>query len=1416
MTERIQFDPFNRPPRIQEPFKPVEFEIPSPPASEPDRQQPWLLTLLPLSSILIMGVFYLISASGNSTTGSRGALMALPMLGIGVFVMFTSLIVSSHQKYEQKHQRIRQLREYHRQLDKKEARILAGNSLQMDWLVNNFLKPEDVLNRAQQLELNLWERRQEDLDFLAIRLGTGKIPSHINIHPPDPDINSPDIRRAFGIYTRYRNLIKAPIVANFRELRSIGVVGSRSQTMPVIYSILSQLSVYHSPEDVNLYILAPEYRYKNWEWMRWLPHTSSSMNGGHPDNMAFGQKATRAMISTLSKELDKRRDQKENENDQPVKSGPYSVVIFDGYADVLEEPGFSSLIKDGKSLRAVSIVICESMEEVPSDCEAVIQVKQRTFKYARTGEEGVSFIGMPDTQTLVNVDNLARKLLPVNARTLGQTSRIPSIVPFLEMHRVEKVEDINIDTNWKRLPVNGILPFPVTIGNESLNQELSINLAENHDGPHGMIAGTTGSGKSELLQTLVEALALGHHPYFVNFLLIDFKGESTFGVFRNLPHTVGLVSNLDKMGAIRTLEAIRAENIRRQQLLKSLEIEDITDYHKEISRREMIPNGWEPLPHLFIIVDEFAQLAKDLPNFLGELVAIGQVGRSLGVHLVLATQRPAGVVTDQMRANINFRISLRVQTMDDSRDMLRRPDAAFLPPHLPGRAYFQLGDGGTARQFQCAWVGGEYSPAKNDSESVNDDPFIYLLQNEQKIILSQPSKKSKDNPENKPRLVNEALVKRMEDEYQKLVDKGSSKKLPKILLDALPGELPLADLLKNDDAKNSVSWNNNIHTWNEVSEDNYLIPIGMIDDLANRRQPSLTINFGRTGGHILIAGASGMGKTIFLRSMILSAVQCLPPSLLNIYIISFAGKSLERLKELPHVGDVIFSGENERLNRFLRYLQEKLEERKNLLASKKKDDWYSYNQSVSCDEQVPLIVVAIDNFAELRDASYEAELDDLEKIIRDARAYGIYFVITVLQSNALPLKIMNLIDQRLVLYMTDKSECPSIIGKGGLAELDSIPGRGIINSTPPLLFQIAVPLDIKEAERIGDYEGHIISSLCQNNCKFLAPQRIDVLPKQVNLSQLLDEYADKVKGTPGHMPVLMGIEGTWLKPLWLDIAGDSTSFIVCGPTRSGRTSLLHSLVISSAYIYPPDELMMVLVDGSQGSLKTLSDLPHVIDWVTDDIGLRFNVSSLQNELSFRKGNHGNGRFPHILFVIDDYDYTREAFENIQGVLDQLTRNIRHDSKYGFGIWLAGIPQNLSGGSDPLVRQMRLFRSGIGLSIGDAVDAVGGRTTPAMYREILREGRGYVVNRGITGLSQFAYPDEISIDAVKGKWGHKSKNQWDNPANRDQIISTNVQTVSSDTYETSDGNWFDIDKDLVDEYLKLKAQDQNKGDDDGNS
>ncbi len=541
--------------------------------------------------------------------------------------------------------------------------------------------------------------------------------------------------------------------------------------------------------------------------------------------------------------------------------------------------------------------------------------------------------------------------------------------------------------------------------------------------------------ESELLQSIIVGLAITHHPHLVNFVLVDFKGGAAFKPFEKIPHTVGMVTDLSGKLTERALVALKSELRRREHILSEANAKKISEY---IQMRAQNP-AMEPLPHLFIVIDEFAELAKEHPIFMEGLVSVVQKGRSLGVHLILATQKPTGSVNANIWSNLKFRICLRVASLQDSRDMLGRSEAALLPSTVPGRAYFQIGSE-TFDVFQSARIS---LPARVLNESIT----------------------KKISAGNSQEVTDMQVLMDMLEPYQETLGEQ--------LFKPWPAPLPHTVSLKEIRQRTSVP------ATTQPAEIDYPLygwlncPVGLVDLPAVQQQKPWFIDMARQGGHVLVAGASGAGKSVFLRTLITSLAQTHTPAQLHFYLIDFGGQALRVFEKLPHVGGLFNESDDDYIRRLLRKLNGIIEERKQFCMNNQIEDFLSYQRRRAENptlSELPAVVLVIDRFIDFKQA-YDREMDLLLSIARHGRTYGVYLVLSVDRPVAVPMQLMSLIETRIGLRLVELTDSLILIGKNDAGHIDpAVPGRGYIRGRTLEEVHIALPFNSED----DDEQTHLL------------------------------------------------------------------------------------------------------------------------------------------------------------------------------------------------------------------------------------------------------------------------------------------------------------------------------------------------------
>lgn len=1371
----------NRPPRIQ-PELPVEdVVIPNPPQADSTGGQSLIQVALPM--ITIIG-YVIVSASGQG----RSMMLLIPM-GMSVVASTTVAIWSF---FKNSRRDAEQRRAYLQRLAELRKDMTASHDIQRSFYMYNYPDPDTVAQIAIDREnkrygLRLWERRTSDSDFGVVRLGIGTRRSTV-LYALSTGTDSADAsdmqQEALKLQSDSRHVHDAPITIPLRRFlkadgqsvitaeddkdipgkkpvtarHAIGVAGSDvPATYDFIRSMMAHYTAFHSPTDARLYVVGPAVAESQWDWARWLPHTNTSRNAqGTGDQLCFDPDKVRHFWDDLQVELERRQLRLADKDSLEDPTLPHLLVVVDGLIPQVEdsplnqvqaEAAVTILLHQGPKLGASIIFLVPERALVPSECQSVIEVDRMddhvSFRYAETGVNTTRFVGHADMlDAAIAEHQFARKLAPLAVRTTFGAD-LARAVNLLEMSDVTTVEEYPImqwwrhsreaeNSEWLSAPI-GLMPG---------NKVRSLYFAADGDGVHGMIAGTTGSGKSELLLTLIVGMALKYDPSVINFVLVDYKGGAAFDPFVNLPHVVDIVTNLQGNAGVRTFTALRSELNRRSKLIADTNVKHIVHY-----RQKGLHLTHEPFPFLFIIVDEFAEMVKENPEFKAQLDSITRLGRALGVTLITATQRPAGAVTDQMRANMKFRICLRVETMEDSRELLRRSDAAFLPPNIPGRAYIQVGNE-NVELIQVARAGGPYSGPEIDAEP----PVIWL--NRKRSDAPRRSGPLEEAP-----ALSDVLVEIM---YRFSQENDDVVRQKKPWPDPLPAELPLdVEYIGNEEERNPLlplnpavrEWLRGDGGWHGIdwNEDAMRAPIGLIDRPIRAEQLPLILDL--TRGHAALFGASGWGKTTFLRTLITSLAATHSPEELHIYMLDFGGRGLDVLEALPHRGASIMPAEEERVARLLRRLERTLEERNTILSQARADSLGTYNAN-NPNNILPAILLVIDNFAEFKE-NYEALIPQLLGIAREGRAYGVHIVITAEQTNAIPGKLFSLITERLTLKLADAAEYGNIVGRG-VPGIDDIEGRGFISiERAPLEFQTALPVSVsteEEAEGLDDTAKlEILTRLMDRAWEGKRPEGIDILRALIPLRGVLPpmgQGGDKVM-------VTLGVEDLDLQPAMLDLQQRGPHFVLIGPPLSGKTTTLRAWTLALAHSYDPSQVAMVLIDFQQRMFKyggdyTLGDLPHVLETISEKEDLTAMIEKLKYEYFERPDNEPR---PEIFIIADNYD----DFANVVGAptraeeYKDMAELARKFGPSGLHFVMGGSP-TIMRSMDDLMKQVVAPRYGLGLDPSDSVTALGGRVRGSSGSEELPPGRGYVVKAGRLSLIQTGIPhDENDLEGSLDNW-----------------------------------------------------------------
>ncbi len=1097
-------DYFYHTPRLQEVIETKEVVIDAPPNSEKRDEMPFILTI---GSTITMGASSLMmgwNVGYGLLSGTRTFWAVIPQVVMCASMIIGSLILpkmaSRYQKKKAKEQEQLRLTKYRSYLSKKDEELNQIINRQYQILHENAVSVSTCLTSIKNQDRLFWSREIKDEDFLSIRLGLGDIDAKINVSSPEEHFSIEEddlLKEVYGIVERHKKLKDVPITFSFTEHLVSAFILNIERKKAYLDEMILQLVALHSAADLKIVLFTNKENSASWDYMRFLPHCFSSDKSKR--FFATNLEEAREVSNYISEEFKHRLEMtnggnKEKQEGDTVEKDPYKnfdsyyLIITDDYQMAKNISVIQELMKYDKNYGFSILVVEKSLKMLPAKCSTFVQIDQKNGaiideKITTTSQTPFKM----ETNPQLNMHEISTLLSNIPVLTKEGLSELPSMLSFLEMYGVSRIEQLNILNRWRTN--NPVTSLSATVGVHKDGEPFKLDLHEKFHGPHGLIAGSTGSGKSEFIITYILSLALNYDPREVQFVLIDYKGGGLAGAFENketgikLPHLIGTITNLDTNEINRTLVSIESELKRRQRIFNEVKDtlgEGTIDIYKyqRLFREGQVK---EPMAHLFIISDEFAELKSQQPEFMTQLISTARIGRSLGVHLILATQKPSGIVNDQIWSNSKFKVCLRVQDRSDSMEVLKKPDAASIKE--TGRFYLQVGYDDLFEIGQSGWAGAKYVPSDRLLRRIDDSlVFInhvgYPVKSIKDIVTVQDTKEDLGD-----QLIN--LVK-----YIYNLGKKENIITKNLWLENIPPVIYLANLRQKYNSK-------------PIS---YCIDpiIGEYDNPSAQEQGIVKLDLTHQG-NVVIYGASGSGKENLLTTMIFSMVTEHVPDEVNIYVLDFGSGALRVFNKIPHVGEVVTVDESEKLVDTLKMLDSELERRKDLFA----DYGGSYEEYCNnSGSKLPLIVTIVNNYDTFLE-NYDKIAEQMITMYRDGSKYGLIFVLTAVSTSTIRQRIMQHFNQLICLQIPNETEYRSILGAPrGLAPQRYF-GRGIIAMNDTAYeFQTAF---VYERSQINNVIRQLTQKM-QGAYKTEA-KKVPSIPTVVSYTSLLP-IADRISNVP--------------------------------------------------------------------------------------------------------------------------------------------------------------------------------------------------------------------------------------------------------------------------------------------------------------
>ena len=1063
-----------------------------------------------------------------------------------------------------------------------------------EWTERNeiYIPAEQEIQQVETFSPDLFDRTPQDEDFLCVRLGSGPIESARQVNYKkqekleiEDDLSLlPEQTASF-----YKELQNAPVICDLKNVNAVGITGEEADRFELLKLIVTDVALRHFAADVKLFFVAEKEHAGRMHLFRFLPGAYCVQTDTR--GIVTDDESKTLIFEYLYKELTMRAQEK--------RSYPHLLIFFYDEYGYKKHP-ISQFTEKGKDLGVTFLFFGQTRADIPVGCDYVVQLSggyRGVLINAAEKSKTVPFVSSQISDTLAV--RIVRTLAPVCTDEVSLEGELIKNISMFKMLNILSVEDLDLKARWSASKVTKSMAAPVGVSKTGI---VMLDLHDKAHGPHGLVAGTTGSGKSEILQTYILSMATLYHPYEAAFVIIDFKGGGMVNQFAQLPHLLGAITNIDGNAINRSLKSIKAELQKRQKYFAQADVNHIDKYIRKYKAGEVS----EPLPHLIIIVDEFAELKAEQPEFMKELISAARIGRSLGVHLILATQKPAGQVNEQIWSNSRFKLCLKVQSKEDSNEVLKSPLAAEIKE--PGRAYLQVGNNEIFELFQSAYSG---VPERED-EGTGKAFTIYEVPDGGKKVPVYVKKKNKGQEGMNNQL--EAIVSYVSEYFRSI----QIPQLPDICLPPLREciEFPPVSKEAVQEQKKEVGF----YAW-----------IGVYDDPDHQNQDQYAVNL--SAANMIIIGSAQTGKTTILQNVIRSLSEQYTPDEVAIYIIDFASMVLKNFETLNHVGGVVSSSEDEKLKNLFKMLWEEMETRKEKLLSVGVSSFVAYKEAGRTD--MKQIVLIIDNLTALKELYFQDD-DELLNLCREGITVGISIVIANAQTAGIGYKYLSSFSNRIALFCNDGNEYSAIFEHCN-RRLEHLPGRCFAEVDKQILeCQAYLPFaGEKEFERAEAIRGYIEKR--NGECTEVA-RKIPLIPPVLSMNYMAQQFGNMMRG---HFDLAAGLNYEDVMPYMLRMSSIGVLAVV-GREGSGRYNWIKYVADMLELMYP-GRSKVYISDGIGKKLASMKEKRNVVRYSMIAEDIVSYLKEIEEELQSRyellaKGIESDpAEADYMLLIIDNPD-----------------------------------------------------------------------------------------------------------------------------------------------------------------------------------